>query len=286
MDADLIGLCEHCGSPMVGRRRRFCNGECRRRSTYVRTMGRPAESWSRSECEVCRATLTRHARRWCSRRCRTLSAATTERIRTCEVCGSEYKRTRGRQRSCGLEACTREVWRQGREQYRRRRGVLPRSERVALVRSAADARREKVRERRRALRAEKSAARAARMEARRWSPRSLPCANCGYRFMQAQPRQKYCTQQCQQHRVRRRRGRKVRRQSQKWVLLFRRQLGRCTWCGDRLREEYLGSECHIDHVLPRALGGGNELANLAALHATCNLSKGSSLVQGGLRVTF
>lgn len=36
---------------------------------------------------------------------------------------------------------------------------------------------------------------------------------------------------------------------------------------------------HIDHVIPKARGGGNELANLAISCPPCNLSKGAKLVE-------
>lgn len=32
---------------------------------------------------------------------------------------------------------------------------------------------------------------------------------------------------------------------------------------------------HVDHALPRSLGGGDELANLRPAHAACNTSRGN-----------
>lgn len=48
------------------------------------------------------------------------------------------------------------------------------------------------------------------------------------------------------------------------------QRGRCAIC-----REKLGSETHIDHIMPLALGGQNRRSNLQLTCAPCNLSKGA-----------
>src|SRR5437588_10789107 len=49
----------------------------------------------------------------------------------------------------------------------------------------------------------------------------------------------------------------------KHAQLLKRQHGRCAWC-----ELYFTSEdvLEVDHIVPKALGGGNALANLQLLH--------------------
>ena len=54
--------------------------------------------------------------------------------------------------------------------------------------------------------------------------------------------------------------------------LIEQQHGHCGICGDPLT-----GEIHIDHVIPRALGGPDTLDNLQAAHAVCNLRKGATL---------
>jgi hypothetical protein len=51
--------------------------------------------------------------------------------------------------------------------------------------------------------------------------------------------------------------------------------GRCAYCGTDL------GECGvvIDHVHPRALGGGNELENLLPACSPCNTSKGKKTLE-------
>ena len=49
-------------------------------------------------------------------------------------------------------------------------------------------------------------------------------------------------------------------------VVIRRDAGTCQQCGQP------GS--HVDHVIPRRLGGTDELSNLQLLCSQCNLSKG------------
>lgn len=51
-----------------------------------------------------------------------------------------------------------------------------------------------------------------------------------------------------------------------------RDRGRCAECGANLSGE-LEAVPHIDHIVPLAKGGNNDLANLQLLCAACNLSK-------------
>lgn len=53
---------------------------------------------------------------------------------------------------------------------------------------------------------------------------------------------------------------------------YRRQGGRCHWCGDKAGLDY-----HVDHVIPVSKGGSNGPDNLVIACPTCNLRKGSKL---------
>lgn len=50
--------------------------------------------------------------------------------------------------------------------------------------------------------------------------------------------------------------------------IFEKTGGRCWHCGC-----VLGFDWHADHLMPRAHGGGNELANMAPSCPGCNLAK-------------
>ncbi|MDP9126099.1 MAG: HNH endonuclease, partial [Pseudomonadota bacterium] len=52
--------------------------------------------------------------------------------------------------------------------------------------------------------------------------------------------------------------------------VFARSQGRCHYCRTSLM---LAGGWHIEHQLPRALGGGDEPLNLVAACAPCNLAK-------------
>ena len=49
--------------------------------------------------------------------------------------------------------------------------------------------------------------------------------------------------------------------------LLRKQKGRCTWCGRLFTDE---DQVEIDHILPRSLGGGEQLSNKYILHRHCH----------------
>ena len=53
--------------------------------------------------------------------------------------------------------------------------------------------------------------------------------------------------------------------------LFRRQGGRCMYCGSRQRMDLMD----IDHKIPVARGGSNQRSNLQLLCRTCNARKGT-----------
>jgi hypothetical protein len=53
--------------------------------------------------------------------------------------------------------------------------------------------------------------------------------------------------------------------------VFDRSQGRCHYCRSSLE---LVGRWHVEHMMPRALGGDNEPGNLVAACARCNLSKG------------
>jgi RNA-directed DNA polymerase len=49
--------------------------------------------------------------------------------------------------------------------------------------------------------------------------------------------------------------------------LLQKQAGKCQWCGLHFKE---GDVIEIDHLIPRSLGGGEELSNKCALHRHCH----------------
>ena len=53
---------------------------------------------------------------------------------------------------------------------------------------------------------------------------------------------------------------------------YKRQRGRCYWCGERVGRKY-----HVDHVVPLSRGGGNGPENLVISCATCNVRKNDRL---------
>lgn len=52
--------------------------------------------------------------------------------------------------------------------------------------------------------------------------------------------------------------------------IFAKSCGRCHYCSGML---VLDGQWHVEHMLPRALGGADEITNLVAACAPCNLAK-------------
>jgi RNA-directed DNA polymerase len=52
--------------------------------------------------------------------------------------------------------------------------------------------------------------------------------------------------------------------------LLKRQQGRCAWCGLLFTDR---TDIEVDHLLPRALGGTADVANLQLLHRICHDQK-------------
>jgi 5-methylcytosine-specific restriction endonuclease McrA len=61
-------------------------------------------------------------------------------------------------------------------------------------------------------------------------------------------------------------------------------IGKCLICGGPLRfDAKSGEGANIEHILPRTLGGGNDLRNLGITHPRCNSEKGRNWDSGRWR---
>lgn len=67
-----------------------------------------------------------------------------------------------------------------------------------------------------------------------------------------------------------RRGRKIRKSRELRALLTKRQGGKCPICTLKL-----SAATHIDHIMPKVLGGTNARSNLQLTCAECNLAIGA-----------
>ena len=63
--------------------------------------------------------------------------------------------------------------------------------------------------------------------------------------------------------------------------MFKRDHFTCVYCGRSAPEVVL----HVDHVLPVAEGGTNDIGNLVTACADCNLGKGASIIDTGRNLT-
>lgn len=123
-------------------------------------------------------------------------------------------------------------------------------------------------------RAEKSAARSAQGTTgggRVWIQGA--CLICGTDFLSAGAASRYCSRECRAQ-ARRRRG---------WIsypdrlAIYVRDDYSCHICGESTSKDYDCSDPWsptLDHLVPRALGGGDEPSNLAVAHLWCNSVRG------------
>ncbi len=61
------------------------------------------------------------------------------------------------------------------------------------------------------------------------------------------------------------------------VAIYDREGGHCFHCGDPIS----AYDFHVDHLIPIAAGGSDEMDNLAASCAPCNLAKSDKIVIEG-----
>ena len=131
----------------------------------------------------------------------------------------------------------------------------------------------------------------------------LTCGECGAAFRGHYPRSaRYCSDECRGRAKRRRRAARLaahecanvgchnpqaqaglcnmhhlqRRRSTRRRYIFERDGWRCQLCGRAVRRD--ASWPHpkapvVDHVIPRAMGGGDEPSNLQCAHNVCNAVK-------------
>ena len=68
-------------------------------------------------------------------------------------------------------------------------------------------------------------------------------------------------------------------QTNKAVILFTRQDGKCPYCGCNLLDEaHQNKRLQIDHVIPKVLGGSNDISNLCLTCSYCNSAKNKKSV--------
>ncbi len=59
-------------------------------------------------------------------------------------------------------------------------------------------------------------------------------------------------------------------------LVAERARQRCEYC--RMHQELQGAVFHVEHIIPRTLGGADDLSNLAWACPGCNLTKANRLM--------
>lgn len=110
------GCCLHCGCPIIGRKRRYCNGTCRER-------GKARYQKVQWQCVECGKEGQGRRKRFCSMQCRL--RATYHRLgkeyfdrrpELCPVCGSQFMKRAPDHYYCCVD-CTNVLRRENRQKY-------------------------------------------------------------------------------------------------------------------------------------------------------------------------
>jgi hypothetical protein len=108
------------------------------------------------------------------------------------------------------------------------------------------------------------------------------CDECGSPFVTTSSRQKFCSAACSRKRqiarvLDRHYGFKQTGMPGHTLIAYlaQRDHGRCGLCRQRVTEACGELGPSVDHVVPRSLGGSDDLANLQLAHLRCNRSKGN-----------
>lgn len=97
------------------------------------------------------------------------------------------------------------------------------------------------------------------------------CAYCGKIFKKnASLCTKYCSDEC-------RKNGSVSQEKLGRFLILERDDFSCFYCGKKSYRD--GAELHVDHVIPRHLGGKSSPNNLVTACKECNLQKGSKIIK-------
>lgn len=110
-----------------------------------------------------------------------------------------------------------------------------------------------------------------------WSPRH--CLECGHKFTPQNRASAYCCPTCRNraHRTRRRARKANAFTEQVWRRkVFERDDWRCQLCGKKTRPGKTAPHPEapvLDHIVPLAVGGGHEYANIQTAHHRCNCVK-------------
>jgi len=95
--------------------------------------------------------------------------------------------------------------------------------------------------------------------------RVTKCKHCGKEFRKTQSHQKYCSPNCGTASI-----------PQGRFTIHERDNFTCIYCGRSSYRDHV--KLHIDHIIPRDEGGGDEASNLVTSCQECNLSKHAKML--------
>lgn len=75
---------------------------------------------------------------------------------------------------------------------------------------------------------------------------------------------------------------RIKQKKSKRNYVFNKYNGRCAYCGKKLSINYIyeiNNYCSIDHIIPKSVGGNNDILNLNPCCKICNSIKGNRTIE-------
>lgn len=297
--------CEYCGKEFQGRKRKYCDSECR--ESADKENKRNKYTGKRQEfCIQCGCELPKFKTKFCSHRCelinrgKILDHGLLEKV--CPICGKSFTTYKSRKITCSDEcsvAYHNKNKKKDRERYANRhpnyisaeeRHIMSLERKAKLDKDKALKAKNKAKERQKIL-AEKEKIKQANIQYWQQYNEEHVCVVCGKKYIAHHPFSKYCSKKCERKthpKDRKRLKGKIVDKDITLIKVAKKYNNICQICG--LKVEWTDKQCingtticgeyypSIDHIQPLSKGGLHCWDNVWLAHRKCNSYKSDKIM--------